>query len=117
MVILDRQEFRLRQSVGFLPPDELIPELMMGVAMNQIRMGDPQKAATMFEGLQANYPESKLIPEVLYWRGIAIFFRNQDKSELFENWKRIALAYPDSQWAVKTTLLNSFNDDLWPPIS
>lgn len=116
LVMLDRQEFRLRQSVGFLPPDELIPELLMALAMNQIRIGSPQNAAVILEELQADYQEAKLIPEALYWRGISIFFANQDKSELFENWKRIALTYPDSQWAVKTTLLNSFDDSLWPPL-
>jgi hypothetical protein len=116
-VSLDPQEFRLRESVGFLPPEELIPELMIVLSLHQIRMGDPLKGAEIMEELQKDYPESKVIPEALYWKGIAVFFSNRDKSELYENWKRIALTYPESQWAVKTSLLNSFEDDLWPPIS
>ena len=56
------------------------PEEMYEVAVGQVKGGNPKKGRETLSEFAAKYPDHKLIPNVLYWKGEA-FYEEKD----FEN--------------------------------
>ena len=105
LVILHHHGLRLREIVGYLPPRLLIPELLVAHGLFDIRRGRPGQAIAVFERVRAEYPGAPVVPEALYWLGVAASWHHDDKSRLWESWRALAEGYPESLWAAKTTLL------------
>ena len=54
--------------------------------------------------MRAEYPDAPVVPESLYWRGVAASWHRDDKSLLQEAWRELSESYPQSLWAAKTML-------------
>lgn len=105
LVALDQREFPLRRIVGYIPPAEMLAELHFIRALNEMRSARPANAMQIFRQLYADFPKAHLIPEALYWDGIAAYRQSKNKEDLWVIWRRLAADYPNNLWAAKTTLL------------
>ena len=63
IIILDGRAREHHRSVGFLPPEEFIPSLMLGIGRAWIDSGRPQKGMPMLERLVAEFPRSRSAAE------------------------------------------------------
>lgn len=104
LVVLHHRGATVRQWVGFLPPDELLADLTLALALADLRSAMPQQAAARIDGLLARHSATTAAPEALYWKGVAAFRATGDKASLWEIWRQLATTYPDSPWALRTTL-------------
>jgi len=102
---LDHRGFLLRQTAGYLPPGEMLPELLFIKGLLELRRARPARALEAFGQVAALYPGASVVPEAIYWEGIAAFRASKDKEELWVIWRRLVAQYPGSLWAAKTTLL------------
>jgi TolA-binding protein len=48
------------------------------------------------------YPNSKVAPEALYWKGVSHYKATNDHTVLGELPQQFQQKYPDSEWALKT---------------
>jgi thioredoxin-related protein len=63
VVILDEDGVEHHRSVGFLPPKELIPSILMAIGKAHYERRRFKKAATVLGRLVSTYPQSSVVPE------------------------------------------------------
>lgn len=105
LLALDHRRFLLRQTAGYLPPSEMLPELRFITGLYELRRARPARALEAFRQVAALYPCSAVVPEAIYWEGIATYRASKVKEDLWVIWRRLVADYPGSLWAAKTTLL------------
>lgn len=105
LVALDHREFPLRRIVGYLPPAEMLAQLHFIRALSEMRSARPANALQIFRQLYACFPHADVVPEAIYWEGIAAYRQSKNKEDLWVIWRRLAADYPNDTWAARTTLL------------
>lgn len=99
LITLDADRKEHHRTVGFLPPEELIPSLLLGVAkcyFDQDRFGE---AVAKLETLLADYPKSDAAPEAIYLRGVCRYKSTHEAKPLKEAYEMLQATYPSSEWA------------------
>jgi thioredoxin-related protein len=71
LITLDVDGTERNRTVGFLPPEELIPSLMSGIGKAHLERGEFAKAIPQFEKLVSKYPKSGAAPEAVFFLGVA----------------------------------------------
>lgn len=104
LVTLHHHGHRLRETIGYLPPDEMFPELILTSGLYALRGARAAAAETLFRQVAEEHPAAAAAPEAMYWQGVAAYRRGHDKEDLWIVWRELIAAYPESIWAEKTTL-------------
>lgn len=89
------------ESVGYLPPDELLALLDYGEAHVVLRRGRFERAAALFDRIAANHPDSGFAPDALYWAANVRYLMTNDTAELDARRAELRRRYPDSLAARK----------------
>lgn len=99
LVTLDYYGKEHHRTVGFLPADELIPSLELGMAKTDFDTGQYNDAIIHLDRLLRYYPASGFAPEAVFLRGVSRFKSSHDAKPLKEAYEKLAADYPDSEWA------------------
>ena len=86
---------------GFLPVDDLLAQLELGLGKALLRQGKFQEAEERFRAVVQKYPSSEGAPGALYWAGVAAYKGSQDPGKLKETSAELNKKYPSSEWARK----------------
>lgn len=98
IIVLDfygREHYR---SVGFLPPEEFIPALLLGMAKLDFDANEQNDAVLHLNSLLEKYPHSAAAPEAVYLRGVSRYKGSHDASALKEAYQTLQARYPQSEW-------------------
>ena len=101
IVILDSNGKEHHRTVGFFPPEEFIPNLLLGMGkidFDNDRLGE---AILHFERLLEEYPKSNAAPEAIYLHGVSLFKKSHDAAPLKEAYARLKSEYPQSEWTLR----------------
>ena len=101
LVLVDSDGTEVYRNVGFLPPDSLVPALMMGIGKLELQHGDPGKAVIHFEQVASGFPEGDKAPEAVYFTGVSRFKISHDIKMMKEAYDKLADKYPSSSWTKK----------------
>jgi len=74
------------------------PEEMYEVAVGQVKGGNPKKGRETLSDFAAKYPDHKLIPNVLYWKGEA-FYAEKDFENAILTFQDVVDRYPRGEKA------------------
>ena len=74
------------------------PEEMYEVAVGQVKGGNPKKGRETLSDFAAKYPNHKLIPNVLYWKGEA-FYAEKDFENAILTFQDVVDKYPRGEKA------------------
>ena len=99
LVTLDFYGKEHYRTVGFLPPDELVSFLLLGIAKTDFDVQQYSDAILNLNMLLAGYPQSAAAPEAVFIRGVARYKSTKDASPLKEAYQQLTAAYPASEWA------------------
>lgn len=99
LIILDQDGREFQRSIGFLEPDELIPNLKLGVAKVYFSLKNYNAAKLHLDEIIAESPQSGSAPEALYFLGVNQFKHKDDPGELRKMYEAMQEKYPDSSWA------------------
>lgn len=99
LVTLDFYGKEHHRTVGFLPPDELIPSLELGKARVDFDDGQYNDAIIHLDRLLRLYPASGSAPEAVFLRGVSRYKSSHDAKPLKEAYEKLAAEYPESEWA------------------
>ncbi|HWP30564.1 MAG TPA: tetratricopeptide repeat protein [Fimbriimonadales bacterium] len=105
LIVLDSDRREARRAYGYLPPNEFIAELKMGLGMISMLRGDYENAYTIFQGVLNNHPDSAVVPEALYWCGVTAYKRDGKAEKLVEHWKELKNRFPQSIWWTKASFI------------
>jgi hypothetical protein len=103
LITLDVDGTERHRTVGFLPPEELIPSLMSGIGKTHLERGEFAKAIPQFEMLVSQYPKSGSAPEAVFFLGVARFQSTQDPKFLKKAYETLAAQYPQSEWTTRAS--------------
>lgn len=102
VVILDPNGVERYRIEGYLPRDEFRAHLELGLARLAFTSKDWKTAEQRYDAVLDNYPDSKVAPEALYWKGVSHYKATNDHTVLSELPALFHDKYPDSVWALKT---------------
>jgi hypothetical protein len=100
-VILDQEGQEHHRAVGFEPPEEFIPFLLMGMAKINFDKGDYPKAIALLERITAEYPQSDTAPEGVYLLGVSRYKSTHQAQHLKQAYETLKAKYPNSEWVKK----------------
>ena len=95
---------RFRQ-VGFLPSDEFVPYLELGLATAAFGRRDFAAAQAAFEAIVERSPTAHAAAEAAYWGGVSEYYkRDRDRSALKQAAERLRDRYVTTEWAKKASV-------------
>jgi hypothetical protein len=101
LMILDKEGGEQYRTLGFYPPEELIPSLLLGMGKARFNQPDRPAACNCFERIIADFPKSSLAPEAVYLMGVARYIESHDAGNLIGIVDRLAAEYPESRWLTR----------------
>lgn len=101
VITLDEEGLEHHRTVGFLPPEEFIPSLILGIGKAHFDREKSEPAMEWLDRLLKDYPRSDAAPEAVYLRGVAQFKRSHRPEALKEIYERLQAEYPSSEWTKK----------------
>ncbi|BCS52819.1 hypothetical protein [Geobacter sp. SVR] len=101
LLVLDHDGSEHYRTLGFYPPQELIPSLLLGMGKTLFDRPDRPAAVACFERILNDYPGSPQAPEAAYLSGVSRYIESHDVSNLIGIYDRLAGQYPDSTWMTR----------------
>lgn len=101
LLILDADGVEQYRTLGFYPPHELIPSLLLGIGKAKFNLPDRLAACDCFGKIVGQYPASPQAPEAVYLNGVSRYIESHDVANLIGIYDRLAAAYPDSPWLTR----------------
>ncbi len=89
---------------GFLPADDFLPQLGLGLGRIHFHAGRFQEAEDQFREVRERHPESEAAAEARYWEGASRYKRTNDPSALAETARAFQTKYTDTPWAKKASV-------------
>ena len=102
VVILDPNGAEKYRLEGYLSREEFRAHLELGLARLAFMSKDWANAEQRYAAVLDRYPDSKVAPEALYWKGVSRYKATNDHNVLGELPVLFHEKYPDSVWALKT---------------
>lgn len=103
ILILDADGTQRHKIEGFLPADEFLAQLQLGVAHAAFSRNDFAEAERLF-GVAAASDDPEVAPEASYWSGVSRYKRTNDAGALAETNRTLSSKYPGSSWAKKASV-------------
>ncbi|MBW1695732.1 MAG: tetratricopeptide repeat protein [Deltaproteobacteria bacterium] len=98
LVVLDAYGRGHQQTVGFFPPEELIPSILLGIAKVHFDQGRFEDALANLQKLRTEYPASGATPEAIYFQGVSRYKHTNDAKALKEAYEQLKADFPQSEW-------------------
>jgi tetratricopeptide (TPR) repeat protein len=103
LIILDTDGKEHHRAIGFLPPEDLIPMLMVGIGKCYFDSQQFDKTISTLEKLLAQYAKSDAAPEAVYLLGVARYKSTHDPKPLKQAYERLASQYAASEWTKRAS--------------
>jgi thioredoxin-related protein len=107
LITLDVDGTEKHRTVGFLPPEELIPSLMVGIGKGNLERSEFAQAIDRFQELISKYPKSSFAPEAVFFLGVAQYQSTHDPKFLRKIYDTLASKYPQSDWTKRASPYSS----------
>ncbi len=98
IIVLDSDGKEHHRTVGFLPPEELIPFLLLGIAKVHLDADQFDSALASLNKLILEYPQSDLSFEAIYLRGVCLYKSTHSPKPLKEAYEQLNVRDPKNIW-------------------
>lgn len=92
---------------GFLPVDDFLAQLYLGLAHGAFHRQEFADAERRFREVVQRHPDSEAGAEALYWAGVSRYKATGDGAALAETGKAFTDRYQDTSWAKKASVWRS----------
>ena len=89
---------------GFLPADDFLAQLILGLGHTAFKADDWKRAEELFRRIVNELPDTEAAPEALYWAGVAAYKGSNDGKALGDTAAAFKSRYTDSSWAKKASV-------------
>lgn len=103
LVLLDVNGEEHNRTVGFLPPEELIPSLLLGIGKAHFDGDEFDEALACFGKVIEEYPKSDAAAEAVYLQGVSRYKKTKKPDALKQAQQQLARDYADSQWTTRAS--------------
>lgn len=98
IIVLDYHGHEIQKTLGYLSKDELLPILHLGIAKVYSTVGEFDAANVHYRRLMERYPESNMVPEAIYFRGVNLYRQKNEPQQLRFAYETLQSNNPDSDW-------------------
>ena len=99
ILVLDADGKEHYRSVGFLQPDVFIATFELGKARYYLDLEQFAEARALLEELIERCPVPEVLPEAIFFHGVASFKQTHDGKPLKKAYETLMAKYPQSEWA------------------
>jgi outer membrane protein assembly factor BamD (BamD/ComL family) len=103
-LILDSDGHELFRIEGFLPTDDFLAQLELGLAKIAFEHHRYDEAERRYRSVCERFPETGAAPEACYWEGVSAYKATNDPAHLRTTAERMKQRYPQSEWARKASV-------------
>jgi TolA-binding protein len=103
-LIVDPPSAERHRIEGFLPKEDFLSQLELGLAKAAFARGQFHEAGPAFEAVLQKYPSTDAAPEAQYWAGVSRYKATGNAQALNETTQRFRERYADSTWAKKASV-------------
>lgn len=89
---------------GFLPADDFLAQLELGLAKVSFARHDFDDAERRYRRIVDTYPMTEAAPEAQYWAGVSRYKGKGDAAALAETARAFSERYQDTPWAKKASV-------------
>ena len=104
ILIVDAGGNERHRIEGFLPADDFLSQLALGVAKAAFARKDYASAERLYREVIDRYAKTDAAPEAQYWAGVSRYRATNDPSALKDTAKAFADRYNESTWATKASI-------------
>ena len=98
LIILDFYGKEHQRTVGFIPPDEMIASLLLGIGKVGFDNDQFNEAGIQFNTLLRAFPQSAAAPEAIYLRGAARYKSSHAAEALKDAYQQLLAEHPENEW-------------------
>ncbi len=103
-LVLDADGVERHRIEGFLPVEDFLAQLNLGLGKLQFQKEEYAKAEETLHTVVESFPKAGAGPEACYWEGVAAYKKSNDAKYLALAAKALKRRYPRSEWARKATV-------------
>ncbi len=104
ILLLDPEGEERYRIEGFLPVDDLMPQLLLGLGHAAFGVSKFAEAEGRFGEVLDRYPNSDVAAEALYWKGVSRYKATDDASALTATAREFSQRYRGTPWAKKASV-------------
>jgi TolA-binding protein len=104
ILILDSEGQERHRVEGFLPVDDFLSQLALGLAKSAFKRNDYAAAETRYREIVDKFPSTDAAAEALYWAGVSKYKGSGDASALQATHAAFRERYHDTAWAKKASV-------------
>jgi hypothetical protein len=104
ILILDSDGAERHRIEGFLPTDEFLSQVELGLAKVAFQRQNFADAERLYREIVEKFPSTDAAPEGLYWAGVSKYKGSGDGSALGATAKAFRERYQDTTWAKKASV-------------
>ncbi len=106
LVVLDYYGKEHQRTLGYLPPEEMVASLLLGIGKVGFDSDQFNEAGIQLNTLLHAFPRSFAAPEAVYLRGVARYKSSHAAAALKEAYLQLLAEYPESEWTKKAEPYN-----------
>ena len=103
-ILLDGDGKERYRIEGFLPVDDFLAHLELGVGRNLFEHQEYAAAERHFHAVCETHPAAGAAPEACYWAGVAAYKTNDAPAPLRATALLLRERYPESEWTRKASV-------------
>jgi hypothetical protein len=104
ILVVDPAGTERHRVEGFLPAQELIAQLALGLGRSAFARQQFGEAEKRLRDVVDRFPATSAAPEALYWAGVARYKATNDAAALAETAGAFSRRFQDSTWAKKASV-------------
>ena len=103
-LLVDPEGQERHRIEGFLPKEDFVAQLALGLAHSAFARGQFAEAAPLFQQVVDRHPNTESAPEALYWGGVSRYKATSDAGALTDTARAFSEKYTDGSWAKKASV-------------
>jgi len=103
LLTLDSDGVERYRFEGFLPANDFLAQLALGLAHTAFAHEQWREAEGRFRSIVQDFPETDAAPEALYWAGVSRY-KGGDPAALADTAKQFQSSYATTSWAKKASV-------------
>ena len=104
ILVIDQTGEERHRIEGFLPVDDFLAQLTLGLGHSAFAHADFSGAERWFRQVVEQYPATEASPEALYWAGVARYKATNNAAALHDTAEQFRTHYQDTSWAKKASV-------------
>jgi TolA-binding protein len=103
-LLVDESGQERHRIEGFLPTDDFLSQLALGLAKAAFARKDYASAERLYRDVLDRFPNTDAAPEAQYWTGVSKYRATNDAAALKATGEAFQQRYQDSTWAKKASV-------------